>query len=163
MSRLIITGHARHGKDTVCEMLAKKHGLRFTSSSQFVAEKAVRPWLAERGIVYPSFEEMYADRVNHRADWFDAISNYCKDDGARLGRELFESGNDIYCGLRNIRELVAMREQRIVDRVIWVDASKRLPPEPESSMTIEPGDCDFVLDNNGTLEDLARVVDTLKV
>lgn len=159
--RLIITGHARHGKDTVCEMLCKKLELVFTSSSHFVGEKVVRPWLAERGIRYESFYEMYADRVNHRADWFDAISAYNEPDAARLGRELFESGNDIYCGLRNRRELIAMREQGIVDFVIWVDGSKRLPPEDASSMTINLDDCDAIIDNNGTLLELEAAVDYL--
>lgn len=157
--KLIITGHARHGKDTVCEMLAQKAGLHFTSSSRFVAEKAVRPWLAKKGIIYGSLEAMYEDRVNMRADWFDAISAYNEPDAARLGRELFEAGNDIYCGLRNKRELLALREQKVVDMVIWVDASKRLPPEPESSMTIAAEDCDVVLDNNGTLGELDYEVD----
>jgi hypothetical protein len=151
--KLIVTGYARHGKDTVCEMLRDIAGLQFHSSSAFVAEKAVRPWLAARGIVCPTFEEMYADRVNHRAAWYDAISDYCKDDPAHLGKELlFGLGDDIYCGLRNIREFEAL--QGLVDFSIWVDASKRLPPEPETSITIRPEDCDFILDNNGSLNDL---------
>ncbi|MNL63682.1 hypothetical protein D3C87_1878370 [compost metagenome] len=40
------------------------------------------------------------------------------------------------------------------DYAIWVDASDRLPPEDASSCTVEPWMADFVLDNNGTLEDL---------
>lgn len=155
---LVVTGYARHGKDTVCEMMVENTGMRFTSSSMFVAEKAVRPWLSERGITYDSFDEMYADRVNHRTEWFNAIADYCKDDAARLGRELFAAGNDIYCGLRNKRELDAMRTEGLVGLVIWVDASLRMPPEDSSSMTISPDDCDIVIKNNGTVEDLKRVV-----
>lgn len=159
--KLIVTGHARHGKDTVCEMIAKKTWTRFTSSSQFVAEKAVRPYLAAKGITYGTFDEMYADRVNHRANWFDAISAYNEPDAARLGRELFEEGNSIYCGLRNKRELDELRKQGLADAVIWVDASKRLPPEPETSMTITPKDCDIIIHNDGTLEELEKSVDAL--
>ncbi len=159
--RLIVTGHARHGKDTVCEMLSNKTGLHFTSSSRFVAEKAVRPYLLQRGFNYTTPEEMYADRVNRRTDWFDAIVAYNTPDLARLGRELFESGNDIYCGLRNKDELLALQKQGVVDEVIWVDASNRLPPEPQTSMTINPFDCDVILHNDGTLEELEKAVDAL--
>lgn len=151
--KLLVTGYAEHGKDTTCEILAESFGLRFVSSSYFCMERAVIPWLADRGIVYDTPEECYADRGNHRAHWFDAIADYNKNDKARLGRELFEL-HDIYCGLRNFEEMSAMRQQGIFDFSIWVDRIQHVPPEPSSSMTIRPSDCDFVLDNNRTLLDL---------
>lgn len=156
--KLLITGYARHGKDTVCEILRSRCDLKFMSSSFFVAERAVRPYLAERGITYATLDECYADRVNHRAHWFDAIVAYNTPDLGRLGRELFET-NDIYCGLRNIDEFEVLQAEKAFDLAIWVDASQRLPPEDISSMTIEPDDCDLLLDNNGTLDDL--LVNTL--
>lgn len=153
--KLIVTGYARHGKDTVCEGLTWLLPMKFTSTSYFVAEKTVRPWLAERGLIYATFGEMYADRVNHRQAWYNAISAYCNPDPARLGKELlFEKGDDIYCGLRNIREFDELK--KFVNFTVWVDASKRLPPEPDTSMTIKMEDCDFTIDNNGTLDDLKQ-------
>lgn len=158
--KLLVTGYARHGKDTVCEILAKNFSLKFVSSSYFCAERAVRPWLADRGIVYDSLDACYADRGNHRAHWYDAIADYNKDDKARLGRELFES-YDIYCGLRSFEEFSALRAGDMFDYSIWVDRLMHIPPEPNSSITIRREDCDFVLDNNRTLLDLDARAKTL--
>lgn len=151
--KLLVTGYARHGKDTVCNILSENFGLSFVSSSYFVAERAVRPYLEERGIIYRTLEECYADRVNHRAHWYDAITDYNTPDLARLGRELFAE-RDIYCGLRSFDEFSAQRAEGIFDFSIWVDAIHREPPEHWSSITIRREDCDFVLDNNRGLEDL---------
>ena len=151
--KLLVTGYAEHGKDTVCEILAENFNLSFVSSSFFVAEKACRPRLAERGIVYDTLEACYADRGNHRAHWYDAITDYNTPDKARLGRELFAK-YDIYCGLRNFDEFSAQRQQGLFDFSIWVDAIHRMPPEHWSSISIRREDCDFVLDNNRGLVDL---------
>lgn len=151
--KLLITGYAQHGKDTTCEILTETFGLKFVSSSYFCMERAVIPWLAERGITYASLDACYADRKNHRAHWFDAITDFNTPDKARLGRELFETYN-IYCGLRNFDEFSAQRAQGIFDFSIWVDRSRYVEPEDSSSITIRREDCDFVLDNNRTLLDL---------
>lgn len=151
--KIIVLGHARHGKDTTCEILKELYGLTFVSSSYFVAEKAVRPWLAARGIHYPSIEKCYEDRVNYRRQWYDAICEYNMQDAARLGRELF-SKFDIYCGLRNLREFQALQKEKAFDVAFWVDRSKLVEPEGKSSNTIMQIHADFVIDNNGTLEDL---------
>ncbi len=159
--KIMVIGNARHGKDSVCEVLSKDFGLSFVSSSQFVAERAVKPWLAERGITYDSFEAMYADRVNHRAAWFDAISAFNGEDPARLARELLEV-HDIYCGMRCAKELAAVKAQGLVDFTFWVDASGRLPPEPASSMTVTKDMADWVIDNNGTADVLrGEVIDAM--
>jgi dephospho-CoA kinase len=151
--KLIVTGHARHGKDTVCDILKNNYGLQFQSSSYFVAQRAVRPYLEGKGIVYPSLQACYDDRVNHRSDWFDAIQNYNTPDRAKLGRELFQT-YDVYCGLRCIKELFALRNAGMVSCVIWVDAAKRVNPEPWTSITVTPLDCNIVLENNGDIEEL---------
>jgi hypothetical protein len=152
--KLMVLGHARHGKDTVCEILSRDYGLKWTSSSFFVAEKVVRPALEAKGLFYSSVETMYADRHNHRAAWFNAIAAYNAPDPSRLGRALFESGCDIYCGMRNHVEFLALRAAGVIDFTIWVDASRRCPPEPESSCTVTPDMADYVLDNNGPREAL---------
>lgn len=156
--KLMVLGYGRHGKDSVSEMLCQKFGMTFESSSKFVAEEAVRPAMAEKGITYPDFETMYADRVNHRATWKEAILAYNTPDRARLGRKLFAI-HDIYCGLREATELEALKAAGIVDFIIWVDASKRLPPEDISSCTVTPDMADYILDNNGPEEDLPAQVE----
>ena len=37
--KLLVIGHGRHGKDTVCEMLRDSYGYTFESSSKFCSNK----------------------------------------------------------------------------------------------------------------------------
>ena len=85
------------------------------------------------------------------------IHAYCEHDHARLGRDIFAE-NDIYCGLRNKAEFHAMRNTGVFDYCVWVDRSNHLPLEDRSSMNLEIWMADYVIDNNGTLEDLDRSV-----
>jgi len=159
--KLLVTGHARHGKDTVCGIIRDAFGLAFISSSYFVAEKAVRPYLAERGLVYTTLEECYADRTNHRAEWHDAIHAYNTPDLARMGRELFAQ-YDMYCGLRNRQEFLAIKAEKLFDVSIWVDRIRHHPPEPHDSMQIRQDDCDLIIDNNTSLMGLKiRTIDII--
>ena len=102
---------------------------------------------------YSSEEECYADRHNHRSEWYNAIRDYNGLDAARLGREIFKAHN-IYCGLRNKKEYHAMRNTGVFDYAIWVDRSDHLALEDRSSMSLEQWKADYTIDNNGTLEEL---------
>lgn len=155
--KIMVMGYARHGKDTVCEFLRDDFGYSFQSSSRFCAERVVYPVLADQ---YSNAEECYEDRSNRRKAWYELIAEYNAKDPTRLGRALL-SEFDIYCGVRSSREFHALRNARVFDFSIWVDASFRHPPEDSSSCTIAPWMADYVLDNNGTLEDLQRGVDSL--
>lgn len=157
--KLLIIGHGRHGKDTVAECLRDNYNMTFKSSSMHCAETVVYPDLKD-AYDYATVEECFADRSNHRSEWFDLIANYCSDDLARIGREIFEV-SDIYCGLRNKREFHAIKNNGLVDFTIWVDRSDHLPPESKDSMSLEPWMADFVIDNNGTLDQLYRNIDDL--
>ena len=70
--KLLILGYARHGKDTVAEMLHRKYGFRFVSSSEFVAQEII--WDQWGWLRYPDFETMFADRVNWRKQWMEMIT-----------------------------------------------------------------------------------------
>ena len=100
--KLLVVGHGRHGKDTVCEILKNRYGFSFESSSQFCSRLFIFDNL-KRKYGYNTEQECYADRHNHRAEWYDAICAYNALDGARLGKEIFKE-HDIYCGLRNKKE-----------------------------------------------------------
>lgn len=162
--KLLVIGHARHGKDTVCELLKQGYGFKFTSSSMFCAARVVFPALGPI-YGYKTAEECFHDRANHRAEWYRIISDFNKPDPTRLGRAIFAE-NDVYCGLRHKAEFHALRNADVFDHAIWVDRSTCVPPEPTDSMTLEPWMADFVLDNNGDLTDLrnnlAPLVSTLK-
>jgi len=153
LPKLLIIGHGRHGKDTVCKILKDTYGFSFESSSQFCSKLFIYDQLKEK-YGYADEEECYADRHNHRAEWYDAICAYNVPDAARLGREIF-TAHDIYCGLRNKREFFAMKNTGVFNFAIWVDRSDHLPLESKDSMSLEQWMADFTIDNNGSLNDLA--------
>lgn len=157
----MVLGHARHGKDTVCTLLNKLYGLSFVSSSFFVAETCVRSFLASRGITYDSLEACYADRINHRAAWFDAIAEYNRENPAKLGMELFAK-YDIYCGLRNVLEFRALKSAGVFDCTLWVDRSRHAPAELTTSFNIGLSAADYIIDNNGDLHELEiNIIETM--
>ena len=49
-----------------------------------------------------------------------------------------------------------MRNTGIFDYAIWVDRSDHLPPEDPRSMTLQMWMADYIIDNNGSLDDLKR-------
>ena len=155
LPKLLVVGHGRHGKDTVCEML-EQYGYKFQSSSKFCSELFIYKDLKEQ-YGYANEEECYTDRHNHRTEWYNMIHNYCSDDLAKLGRNLFAK-HDIYCGLRNKREFFAMQNEEIFDYAIWVDRTDHLPKEDPASMSIEQWMCDYTIDNNGSLDRLEKNV-----
>jgi len=157
--KLLVIGHGRHGKDTVCEILRDRYGYSFESSSQFCSRLFIYNDLKEK-YSYDNEEQCYADRHNHRAEWYDAICNYNVPDASRLGREIFKQ-HDIYCGLRNKKEFHAMKNTGVFDYAVWVDRSDHLPEEAKTSMSLEQWMADFTIDNNGSLEELNFNIDQL--
>ena len=152
--KLMIIGFARHGKDTVAEILHDEFGMTFQSSSWAAAEKVVRPYLAARGITYDSVEDCFEDRVNHRKHWADAINEYNRDDPARLAGEIYET-SDIYVGIRSFTEYLAAK--RYIDCTIAVDAYPRLDRK-DSTFNIPLRMADLHVDNSGTPDDLRQQV-----
>jgi len=155
--KILVLGYARHGKDTVGEILRDNYGFKFTSSSMFVGQECL--WDNWGVAKYPDFEAMYEDRSNHRVLWMEMISAYNTPDKSKTAATMIERGFDLYVGMRRLDELEACKEAGIFDHVIWVDASKRHPPET-GSMDITHDNCgaDFWIDNNGAEEDLPEAV-----
>lgn len=150
--KLLVVGHARHGKDTVGQMFKDGWGYNFCSSSYAAAEKVVFPVLAPL-YGYKTLEECYTDRVNHRSEWKDLITSYNTPDKTRLAKEIMQH-NEVYIGMRCIDELVQCKAKGIFDVIVWVDASYRKEPEPISSNTIPREVADYIIDNNGSIKDL---------
>ena len=158
--RLIICGMGNHGKDTVCNTLFTiSDDFSYISSSEMACKFIIYPAMKEM-FGYASPEECYENRRSHRTKWFNLIKDYNTPDGTRLGQLIFSQYN-VYNGIRNKLELDAIRANNMVDTVIWVDASKRMPPEPSTSITVTVEDADYILDNNGTLKDLQKNIDLL--
>ena len=142
----MICGHARHGKDTLAEMLNAQWGYGFQSSSEYANDTFIYERLRHK-YDYDSPAECFDDRVNHRKEWYDLICEYNEGDKTRLARGIYEN-SDIYVGIRDIEEFIAAGEQKLFDFSIWVDASERLPAENVESCSVTPEFCDVIFDNN---------------
>ena len=153
--KFMILGHARHGKDTVAEILRDNLGLKFVSSSHAAGIKIMLPYFRSIGIEYPDFETCYADRVNHRQEWYEQIKAYNTPDRARLAREIYSEA-DIYVGIRNPAEFEAIKAEGLFNYALWVDRSKHEQPESLASSQMTEAHADYTIDNNGTLEQLKR-------
>lgn len=153
--KLMVCGHGRHGKDTLCEFLMGK-GYTFVSSSRVAAEFVFAELKEKYG--YRTVEECWEDRLHHRPEWYRIISDYNKEDPAALARRIY-ARYDIYCGIRNPVEFNKAKADGLFGLSVWVDASRRLPPEGEASNGITPDMCDLMLDNNGTLEEFQATME----
>jgi dephospho-CoA kinase len=159
MPKLLLIGNARHGKDTLAEMLSEKFGLKFTSSSQAASDIFIYEALKDK-YGYNTPEECFEDRVNHRAEWYELICDYNSQDRARLAKGILEQ-SDCYVGMRDRDEIEECIKQKLFDLIIWVDASDRLPPEGKDSFNIDKSCADIIIENNGTLEEFERKIERL--
>lgn len=154
--KILIIGHARHGKDSFAEILEENYDFTFKSSSVAASEIFIYDALKEK-YGYKSPIECFEDRVNHRGEWHDLICEYNTPNKSRLAKEILEY-NDCYVGMRSGEEIEECVRRRLFDLIIWVDASERLPLEPSDSFNIDKSYADIIVDNNGTLEQFKRRV-----
>lgn len=155
--KLLIIGHGRHGKDEAAEYLNRNYGMTFKSSSMAAAEIFMFDALKdEHG--YKTIEECFEDRVNHRAEWYNLICDYNKEDRARLAKGILEN-SDCYVGMRDREEILECQRQELFDMIIWIDASDRVPLEDKSSFNIDWTLATHIIPNNGSLLDFHRHLD----
>jgi hypothetical protein len=158
--KILIIGHARHGKDTVAEMLNKHFGFTFESSSQAAARIFLYDLLKEK-YGYKNFYECFEDRVNRRKEWHDAICEFNTPDPARLAKYILED-SEMYVGMRSNKEVEACLREGLFDLVIGV-YDPRKPEEDPSSFDINLWQkSDIVISNSGTLQDLEDKVKKLQ-
>jgi dephospho-CoA kinase len=154
--KILIIGHARHGKDTLAEILNKEFGLTFKSSSMAAAEIFIYATLKET-YGYNTPDECFEDRVNHRKEWFDLITEYNSVDKTALAAEIL-SYNDMYVGMRDSAEIEGCNAKGMFDFVVGV-FNPSLPLEAPDSFNIDLWDSsDFVIPNSGTLEEFEKKI-----
>lgn len=159
--KILVIGSARHGKDTVAEMINKNFGLTFTSSSMAASEIFLYGALKNK-YGYESPQECFEDRINHRAEWYDLIVKYNKKDRSRLAKGILEKSN-IYVGMRDNEEALKCKEENLFDFVIGVH-DPRKPEEPKESFNIDIWTMsDFIIPNSEGLKELEeRVIKLFK-
>jgi hypothetical protein len=154
MSKILILGHARHGKGTVATMMNEIFGLTSKSSSVAASEIFLFDALKDK-YGYSSPEECFEDRVNHRTEWYNLICEYNEDDKARLAKEIMKA-NDIYDGMRDNGEIEECKRQGVFDLIIGI-YDPRKPLEPASSFNIDMNKhSDIIINNSGTLDDFEK-------
>ena len=144
--KLLLIGNARHGKDSLAEILNKEFDLTFKSSSQAAADIFIYNELKNK-YGYKTPEECFEDRVNHRAEWYQLICEYNNGDLAKLAKGIL-SISDCYVGMRDRNEINECIKQGLFDLIIWVDASDRLPLESPDSFNIDKSCADIIIENN---------------
>ncbi len=167
----IVTGLASHGKDTVSELMAVYMDMRFESSSMAALDIFLYDRLKELGFSYADTYAAYEDRINQRELWHEEIAAY-NNPKHKLAAAIFEGGNNIYCGMRCNKELLAARQWALERgfrlHVIWVCAYDRLGiTESSISNKINPEMADYVLYNDHdviTLEqELIKLIDSISI
>ncbi len=152
--KIVILSHARWGKDTLAEFLNKTHGMTFKSSSEEANELFLFEKLKDK-YHYTTLDECFQDRVNHRKEWYDEICAYNSVNKTRLAESII-SKVDCYVGMRDYDEFQGARIKNLFDVIIWVDASERLPEESIESFSIPKHYANYVIRNNGTLEEFEQ-------
>ena len=153
--KLLIIGYSRHGKDTLAALISQKTEMKFVSSSEFACKSLVFPKLT-RKYAFKTSAECFEFRRFYRKEWFNIISEFNKDDRARLAKEILKT-NDIYVGMRCLEEFKASRN--LFDKVIWIDAKERVPIDPNDPFDIDESMADVTCSNNGTIEDMRAWVE----
>ena len=153
--KIMICGHAQHGKDTFAELL----GIPYKSSSVCALDAFL--WEVWGKQNYKTKNDCYADRHSHRAFWKANIKGYNTPDLTKLAKYIY-SENDVYVGIRDLEEFYQCEKENLFDLSIWVDRSKHKPPEPESSNQIRDFMCDVTIDNNGSIIELERKAKRLR-
>lgn len=165
---LLIIGHARHGKDTVCKLLTELTPLTFSGSSLLATDLGIFDEIIKAYIKVdvPSIrmarQKFYENKGMFRQEMYEAIRAYNAEDKTRLAKEIFKHA-DIYCGLRDKEEFDAIKRANLTDLIIWVDASLRLEKESKTSMKLDRTCADIIIENNGSLSELKDKVERLAV
>ena len=152
--KLLICGHAQHGKDSVADLLCDFNAYTASSSSFFVIKKLEKQMCKDLGL--STAAEVYEKRSLHRQYLYEIIRDYNSPDKARLSKEILNE-HQIYVGMRDLEEFNASKH--LYDLKVWVDASGRgVPLEPITSFNIPKDEFDVIIENNSTYDQLVHKV-----
>ena len=156
---LVVCGYGGHGKGTAASYLRLKTTLRYRESTSEAASHLVMLDVlnTKYKLAYMTAREAWEDRHAHRDKWAEEIWAY--NETTEDYHEMLPH-NDIIEGVRKSAELQRLKDNGLVDLVVWVDAIERKPREPGSSCQVSPADCDVILDNNRSTDALKLTLDT---
>jgi hypothetical protein len=150
--KILIIGHAQHGKDTSAEIINSLFGYSFDSSSVAAARIFLYEKLKDK-YGYGNFMECFEDRVNKRKEWHDEIKAFNAEDPTRLAREILKE-NDVYVGMRSNIEIVSCVDAGVFDLVIGI-YDYRKPLESPNSFDINLWErTDIIIPNSQGIPEL---------
>lgn len=123
--KMIINGHAQHGKDYLAAAVAQELGMRHLTASMWFAEKHMMPAFPGK---WSCVEEAFQDRKNRRTLWYEMM----RVDAPNWQLDFMEH-SDIFTGHRSVSEHNQMR-QAMGDGVlsIFVEWKGRIWENPAS-------------------------------
>lgn len=136
--RLGIMGPSNSGKDHAAEWLVANTCLLYQGTTSVVISRRIAE---EEGI---SFGEAHAQRHARKAHWRAKGDELRRDDPAALARVVVV-GPNLIVGIRARCEILAVRRERMLDVIYWVDR-----PGQEADVTLEfgPEECHAVIQNH---------------
>lgn len=146
-------GPGRSGKDTASDYIQAHTSLRYSGTTSTIISRRIAE---ERGV---TFEEAHAVRHAERDLWRAKGDEMRAHDPAALARVVLREG-DILTGVRARCEMQAVRDEGLVDLVLWIDRPG-IPEDP--TQEFGPELCDAIVPNwwgipefHGRLERLLR-------
>lgn len=145
--KIIIIGYTGSGKTTVASAIAKLWGTTAINTSDYL----INDYAQATGI---DINKILSNKDKFRYELYQ-YGRARQDDNPLYLIEEPAKISDVITGLRNIDEIIAARKTGLFDLVIWVhmDDCKR-----GNTDNLEPHHADIIINNNGTLSDLKRVV-----
>ena len=153
-NKILILGHARHGKDTVARMLADELCWDYLPTSVYILDSLVYGKV-QKAKGYDSVAEAYKNRDEDRVLWKLIIDTYTKGEPTKLIKDVLKR-SDVYIGLRNSIQLKEAIKENLFDIIIGV-FSPKLPLEETNEIDVFDHS-DFIIYNNGTYEELSQKV-----
>lgn len=141
-TKLLLVGYGQAGKDSAGEWLQENFNCKFGGSTSFYLARHVAR------ITGQPEQQCYEARRQNRDLWWRIGRELRDNDPGCLIREALANGN-VIAGVRDKCEVVAAREQGLVDVIAWIE-NPNVPVDPTMEFTM--ADCDLVIPNMSDLQ-----------
>jgi len=141
IKKILFCGYGRTGKDAGAFFLSRITQLTYAGSFSWSALPHMSKFLG----IHP--QVAWDTRHQNREAWKQELDALRLADQCHLARLVVQSG-DIAAGLRDIKEIKAVKAEGLFDRIVWVER----PGTPRDfTVTYGPEDCDETIVNDGSL------------
>ena len=148
---LCFLGHGRHGKDASAIYWCNKLNIAYPGSASVL----MTPLIAATNSC--GHETAWTTRHENRAYWRAFCDGFRAKDPSLLARMCLGLG-DVLVGLRGAVEVMAVKKECLTHAMVWI-RRPGFPDDPTVEFTA--GDCDFTIENGGSLLDLYAKIDRL--